>query len=105
MTRGVGDERGQVLPLIALVIVCASGACLLLGRVGEVAADRARAVTAADAAALAGAMDGQDAARALAKENGGQLVEYDQLGGDARVVVRVGRATATARARPAPPRP
>ncbi|MER3452635.1 MAG: hypothetical protein C4344_02855, partial [Acidimicrobiia bacterium] len=48
-------EQGQVLPLVALVVVLSGIAAVWVGRVGGAAVQRARARTAADAAALAGA--------------------------------------------------
>ena len=101
MARESGErgERGQVLPLVALVMVVAGLAVVAIGELGGAALDRARAVTAADAAALAGAAEGRDAARALARANGGRLAGYEELGADARVRVEVGQAEAPARAR------
>jgi hypothetical protein len=61
--------------------------------------DGARARTAADAAALAGAAEGRPAAAALARVNGGRLVAYRAEGPSVVVTVAVGRARATARAR------
>ena len=49
------DERGQVLPLAAGIVVLAAAAMLLVVHLGRAANERARARTAADAAALAGA--------------------------------------------------
>jgi hypothetical protein len=92
-------QRGQALPLLALVIVLGGGAVVLLGRVLGAAADRARAVAAADAAALAGAAEGRDAAADAAAANGGRLRAYEELGDDARVRVSLGDAEASARAR------
>jgi hypothetical protein len=92
------SERGQVLPLVALVMVVAGLAVVAIGKIGGAAVDRARAATAADAAALAGAAEGKDAARALAKANGGRLADYEEIGDDARARVEVGDATAHARA-------
>ena len=94
----VRDQRGQVLPLVAVVIVLAGLAMLAVVRFGAVAIDRGRASAAADAAALAGAAEGRQAADALAAANGGRLVAYDEVGRDARVQVQVGNVTATARA-------
>jgi len=93
------DERGQVLPLVALVMVVAGLAVVAIGMLGGAAVDRARAVTAADAAALAGAAQGTEAARDLARANGGRLDGYEDVGDDARVRVEVGDAEARARAR------
>lgn len=97
--RAQRDERGQVLPLVVVVMVLAGVVCLVLGRVGGAAVARAQAVTAADAAALAGAAAGREAAEQAAVANGGRLVVYQQLGLDTRVAVELGGARATARAR------
>jgi hypothetical protein len=92
-------ERGQALPLLALVIVLGGVAVVLLGRIGGAAVDRARAVTAADAAALAGAADGRAGAADAARANGGRLLGYEGEGADTRVRVALGDAEASARAR------
>lgn len=92
------NERGQALPLLALVIVVGGMAVVLLGRLGGAAVERARASAAADAAALAGAAEGRSAARGLAGANGGRVVRYEELGDDVRVRARVGQAEASARA-------
>ncbi len=96
------DEGGQVLPLMAVLIVMVGLGCLALGRVGGAAVARAQAVTAADAAALAGAAEGREAASSAAQWNGARLVSYEQLGTDARVGVELGGARAVARARRTP---
>jgi len=93
------QERGQLLPLVALVVVAAGVACLVVARLGAAATARARAATAADAAALAGVADGAAAARRLAERNGSRLVAFQREGDDAAVTVEVGRAQARARAR------
>lgn len=95
----VRAPKGQVLPLLAVLVVAAGMAVVWLGRIGEAAVDRARARTAADAAALAGAADGRSAAAAVAAANGGRLVAYREEGSDVAVRVRVGGAEASARAR------
>ena len=61
---------------------------------GRALEDRARARTAADAAALAGAAEGEAAARRLAAANGGRLVEFRREGDEVVVRVRVGVAAA-----------
>jgi hypothetical protein len=61
--------------------------------------ERARAGTAADAAALAGAADGEDAARDVAAANGARLVEWRAEGPMVWVVVELGHARAQAKAR------
>jgi hypothetical protein len=92
-------ERGQVLPLLTLVIVLAGLVCLAAGKLGGAAVARAQAVTAADAAALAGAAAGEGEARRAAAANGARLTGYQAAGTDARVEVTLGRAEAAARAR------
>ncbi len=72
---------------------------LLVGRLGVAAADRTRARMAADAAALAGAADGDAAARAAADANGAAVESVSIQGTDALVELEVGTARAVARAR------
>lgn len=93
------QEQGQVLPLVALMVVLAGLVCLAAGKLGGAAVARAQAATAADAAALAGAAAGRPAALQAAGVNGGRVTSYEQLGADARVEVELGEASATARAR------
>jgi hypothetical protein len=95
--RGSGD-RGQAVPLVVAVVVVAAVGVVAMGRLAVGAVDAARARTAADAAALAGAIDGRAAAVAVAADNGGVLVDFLSTGDDVLVEVRVGRATARARA-------
>lgn len=96
MRRG---EKGSTVPLLALLVLAAGGAIVLLGRIGGVAVDRASARTAADAAALAGAAEGRGAAESVAAADGGRIESYRELGVETEVRVRVGQATALARAR------
>ena len=93
------DERGQVAPLLALFAVGIGLACLGLGRFAGGAVDAASARTAADAAALAGSLGGEPAARSLAAANGATLESFEFAGDDVRVRVRVGPAVVTARSR------
>ena len=93
------NQRGSVLPLAALAMVMAGGGVAVLGRLGEAAVARASARTAADAAALAGAAEGEQAAREVASANGATLLRYEALGDETRVTVRLGDAQAVARAR------
>jgi hypothetical protein len=95
--RGSGD-RGQAVPLVIAVVVIAAVGVVAIGRLAVGAVDAARARTAADAAALAGAREGRSAAAAVAGDNGGVLVHFVSTGVDVLVEVRVGRATARARA-------
>jgi len=94
----LGRDRGQVLPLIVVVLALALGLVVVVGRVGAAAADRARAQTAADAAALAGVEGGRPAATRIAAEHGGELVAFDLRDGVVAVEVRLGVASAAARA-------
>ncbi len=98
--RGRGD-RGQATPLVGLLVLLAAGVTVVLGHLGAVAVDRARAQTAADAVALAAAVDGPSVAAPLAAANGAVLEAVSTAPGEAVVRVRVGRATAAARARAA----
>jgi len=91
-------DRGQAVPL--LLVAAALGTLAIVG-IADLAAgalDAARARTAADAAALAGALDGEVAADRLAQANGGHVVSFGRNGDQVLVVVKVGRATARARA-------
>ncbi|HEX8770259.1 MAG TPA: pilus assembly protein TadG-related protein, partial [Acidimicrobiales bacterium] len=85
--------------MVALIVVLVGVLALALGRVGGAAAARANAQTAADAAALAGAAEGRDAAAALAETNGARLLSFEQKENDTRVVVELGPAQATGKAR------
>lgn len=98
MRRSV--ERGQALPLLALVLVLAAAAAVVVADLGAAAVHRARARTAADAAALAGAVDGEPAARSIADANGAALVSFLRDGPIVVVIVQHGpaRASATAEA-------
>lgn len=97
-SSGIRDG-GQATPLVAVALVLAALAVLgLVGHGGEVL-DAARARTAADAAALAGAAEGRHAATRLAGANGATLERYRSEGRDVVVTVQLGRARATARAR------
>ena len=91
---------------MVMVLLAMTAATLLVAiEVGHLLEESARASTAADAAALAGAAEGQSGAASVAAANGGSLLSYNEerLGevADAVVVtvsVEVGRATRTARA-------
>lgn len=100
LTRRADD--GQVLPLFAVGV--AAGGLLAFGiaRLGADAVDQARARTAADAAALAGAAAGEGESRRLAELNGGQMRSFATVDGVVEVEVVLAGRTATARARPRP---
>jgi hypothetical protein len=88
-----------VLAASSTVAVCAALALAALA--GDVV-DAARARTAADAAALASTSRGPGAAADLAARHGATLVEWHREGDDVVVSVRIGEATATARATDSP---
>jgi outer membrane lipoprotein SlyB len=96
--RRRGDP-GQAVPLVLGVLAVATVLLLALVPLGRATIDRGRAVAAADAAALAGAAEGEAAARELAARNGAELVAWRSLGPDVWVVVVAGDARAEARAR------
>jgi hypothetical protein len=87
-----------VVPLLALLVVLAGALTVILGRLGVHAVEAGRARTAADAAALAGAAAGPDAARAMSRANGGALMRFETDRAAFRAWVRVGDAEASARA-------
>jgi hypothetical protein len=91
--------RGQAVLAVALAIVVLVVALLVIGRVGRTVVDRARARTAADAAALAGVSAGRARAQALAERNGARLIDFEAVGDEVDVTVEVGSVRASARAR------
>lgn len=94
-------ERGQALPLLVVVLVLAAAVAVVVADLGSAAVQRARARTAADAAALAGAAEGEAAARSVAADNGAEVVSFAVAGEIVEVVVVLGdaRARATAEGR------
>ncbi|MFQ5557507.1 MAG: hypothetical protein ACE5GB_08390 [Acidimicrobiales bacterium] len=92
-------DRGQVVPLMMLLVLVAAAAIVVLGLFAPPLDDAARARTAADAAARAGAAEGRSAAADLAAANGGDLESYTRAGDRVTVVVRVGSARHRAAAR------
>jgi hypothetical protein len=103
MVRFRGD-RGQAVPLVAMMWLVLSVSLLVVATAGRAVGDRARAHSAADAAALAGVRDGRTAADEIARANGGRLVSFVAVDGEVEVTVEVDRARATARARLEPVR-
>ena len=96
-------DRGSMLVLSVLVGVAVTAAAMLalVPLLGELV-DRQRAQAAADAAALAGVVDGRGGAASLAAANGGVLVGWSQTGADVIVEVEVAGVRAVARATDAP---
>ncbi len=95
--RGTMD-RGQAVPFMVLVLLTAMALLFSIARVAPLVDDAARARTAADSAALAGAAEGRDEAERQAGLNGGELVRFERSGSTVTVTVSVGAANATARA-------
>ena len=93
------DDRGQAIPLLAFAVGLTAVMVLGLAHMGRVVADRAQARTAADAAALAGAAEGEESARSVARANGGEVTRYDTHGDEGVVEVSVGGVEAFGRAR------
>jgi hypothetical protein len=92
------SDRGQATPLWAVVLVLAGLLLVPTGLLIRATVERAEARSAADAAALAGALEGEAAARSVAEANGAELIEYRALGDLVEVTVVVGDRRATARA-------
>jgi hypothetical protein len=95
-------DRAQAAPLAVALVFVAGVVLVVLVPLGRGAIERAHARTAADAAALAGAAEGEAAARAVAVANGARLVRFASLDRDVWVVVERGGAVAEARARREP---
>ena len=91
-------ESGQVLPLMAVTLLFVLLIGFGLSRLAGGLSDRARARTAADAAAIAGARDGEDGAARVAEDNHALLEQYVARSHQVEVTVRVGKERATARA-------
>lgn len=95
---GSSHDRGQTTPLVILFLLVAVAAVLVLTHLGRVGGDRAQAQSAADAAALAGVVEGPTGAEQLARDNGAVLVSFESDGAEVQVTVEVGSVRATARA-------
>lgn len=87
-----------LLIAITLAALATVAAARLAGRV----VSRGHAQTAADAAALAAAANGREAAERLAAANGARLLAVVVAGGTVTVTVEVGGEVATARATTGP---
>src|SRR4051812_14477124 len=96
------SDRGQATMLLLACVVLIAVVAVAAGSLGVRIVARQRAQTAADAAALAGTVDGRAAAARLAASNGGVLVGYAELGDDVVATVEVGGERATARATDGP---
>lgn len=96
----VHTQRGQTMPLAALILVGVTLALTVVVDLGRSADAAARARTAADAAALAGVADGCDTARYLADANGARLASCRRHGATITVEIELDghRARASAEA-------
>ena len=103
----MSTERGNVAMVVVVAVVLAGALCVAVARLGGAAVDKARANTAADAAALAAAgalgrgstpADAVRVARTIAIANGAVLTRCRCAGTDATVEVRVNSARSKARA-------
>lgn len=92
------EDRGQATPLWAIVLVLAALLLVPVALLGRATIERSRAQTAADAVALAGALDGEAEARIVASWNHARLESYRADGDVVEVTVVVGGRRATARA-------
>ena len=91
-------ERAAVTILDAVFMLLAALLMVRVVELGAAAASRARAQTAADAAALAGVVEGREGADEIARRNGATLVAWVEEADQVQVTVRVDDAEATARA-------
>lgn len=96
--RGRG-QGGQLVPVLAVVLVLAGVLALGVVHLGAAAARQASAQAAADAAALAGAAEDRDAAEAVALANDARLTDHHRDGADVVVTVERHGHRAHARAR------
>jgi Putative Flp pilus-assembly TadE/G-like len=94
-----GTDEGSALPILVVALAVLCSLVLGVARLGVRSVDRARAETAADAAALAGAHHGWPGAERLATLNDGELVTFVDTGGTVTVQVKVGSVVAAASAR------
>jgi hypothetical protein len=92
-------DRGQATPMMAAAVGLVALMLLAIGPMGRALTDRAQARTAADAAALAGAAEGEETARTVAGRNGAELVSFEREGAEVTVEVSVDGVSAHSRAR------
>jgi len=102
MTRRVCDD-GQAAVLLVMVVCAMFVVCVgALAALGRDMTDRTRAQSAADAAALAAVVQGRGIGEEIAARHGASVVSWSTSsaadGQVVTVVVRLGDATATARA-------
>ncbi|MBX3314613.1 MAG: hypothetical protein KF906_09870 [Actinobacteria bacterium] len=96
------DERGQIVPVAAVLLVLAGALALGLVTVARAVGEQAAAEATADAAALAAVHGGASAAERVAAANGAVVVDYRERDSVVTVEIRRGRCTARASATWAP---
>jgi hypothetical protein len=95
-------DRGQAVMLLLGVVALLAVMTVAMARFGVRLVEIEQAQVAADAAALAGVVQGRAGAVALAARNDARLVEFRQVGDDVIVVVECRGARAISRATRAP---
>ncbi len=98
MLRRTNRESGQVMPLIGVVMAILVIAALAMGQATKIINTKARAQTAADAAALAGVAGGVPAARSAARANGATVTKFANTADGVVVTVDLGDQKATSAA-------
>ncbi len=93
-----GSTRATAMVVTVLALAVLAVAATVIVTTTEAAGDRARAQTAADAAALAGVTGDRAAAADLAARNGAQLRRFERRAERVSVVVELGAAVAEAEA-------
>lgn len=96
--RDSGGDCGQIVPVAAIVLLLMLGIVMALAQLGHHAANSAKARTAADAAALAGAAGSREQAERIVALNGARLVKYLDAYSWVEVTVSVGESESVARA-------
>jgi hypothetical protein len=99
---GARDRGSAAVLLVVSASTVAVAAAVAVGSMVVDLVDASRARTAADAAALGSVSGGEAMAAALSSAHGATLLHWHRDGDDVVVRVRVGDATATARATNAP---
>lgn len=92
-------DDGQIVPMAVVALAIVMIIALVVVRLGGQVDRRARAQAAADAAALAGATEGEDVAGSVTEANGAVLESFVVQGAEVEVVVRLEDQRATARAK------
>jgi hypothetical protein len=91
-------ERGQTLPLVALLLAVAVAVMLAIANLSTAAVEASRAASAADAAALAGVLGDRAASDAVARANSAELLSFEREGDVVEVEIERSGRRASARA-------